>query len=237
MSTIVIGAGLMGLASAYALRDRGVEVTILEAREGAALETSFANGGMLTPSMPEPWNSPGVYRHLAASLFDPRSSMKLRPSSIPSLFGWGIKFLRHSSPQRYRAACADNYALASYSLTKTQAVTERLGLEYCRGTRGTLSVFRNAADFAEKDAVCRHLQTLGMRYEVLGVDDMVGIAPVLEEIRGEIHSGILYPGDEHGDAHLFCRGLADAFLQAGGEIRYGVGVERIELGTAGVRVR
>ncbi len=227
MHTIVIGGGLMGLTTAHVLRERGEAVSVVESRDAVALETSFANGGMLTPSMPEPWNSPGVYRHLAASLFDPRSSMKLRVGAIPSLFGWGVRFLRHSSQRHYDAACADNYALAGYSLTKTQEITERLSLEYCRGDRGTLSVFRSANDFAEKESVCKHLARLGMRYETVGVDDMLILAPALNEIRHEIYNGIHYPADEHGDAQLFCQGLAQKFVEAGGTLHLGTQVRDI----------
>lgn len=225
----------MGLTTAYALLERGDDVTLIEANRGVARETSYANGGMFTPSMPEPWNSPGVYKHLAASLFNPRSSMKLRVSAIPSLMGWGAKFLKHANRRDYRAACADNFALARYSLEKTQGLAARLRLDYCRGTRGTLSVFRTRRDFDEKDRVCRHLQSLGMRYDVLGVDDMLKIAPALADIRSEIHNGILYPDDEHGDAHLFCRELADAFARNGGEIRFGTQAQRVATSNGRVR--
>jgi D-amino-acid dehydrogenase len=97
VTVLVIGGGLMGLTTAQVLLEQGEQVCVLEVREGVALQSSFANGGMLTPSMPEPWNSPGVYKHLAASLVDPRSSMKLRLRAIPSLFGWGIRFLQRCS--------------------------------------------------------------------------------------------------------------------------------------------
>ena len=217
----------MGITTAYALWERGDEVIVLEAREDVALETSYANGGMLTPSMPEPWNSPGVHKHLAASLFNPRSSMKLRLRAIPALFGWGVEFLRHSSLEHYRAACAANYSLSSYSQDQTQRVTKRLALEYSRGTRGTLSVFRSADDFMEKHTVCQRLARLGMRYAVLNVDEMIRLVPALEDIRREIHNGIFYSGDEHGDAHQFCRGLAAAFVRAGGEIRCDTKVRKL----------
>lgn len=219
----------MGLTTAHVLLERGEDVTVLEAREGTALETSFANGGMLTPSMPEPWNGPGVYRHLAASLFDPRASMKLRPSAIPSLFGWGIQFLRHSSERHFRAACADNFSLATYSLGKTREITDRLGLDYCRGSLGTLSVFRNRADFTAKESITRQLGELGMSYAVLSADEMIALVPALGDIRAEIYNGIHYRDDEHGDAHLFCRELEREFLGAGGRIEFGTGVSALRI--------
>jgi D-amino-acid dehydrogenase len=103
MQTLIIGGGLIGLATAQALLERDEHVRVLEAREGVGLETSFANGGMLTPSMPEPWNGPGVHRHLAASLFRGSSSMQLRFRAIPSLISWGVAFLRNSTASRFYA--------------------------------------------------------------------------------------------------------------------------------------
>ena len=101
---LIVGGGLIGLATAQVLVGRGEHVRVLEARAGVGLETSFANGGLLTPSMPEPWNGPGVYRHLAASLFRSGSSMQLRLRALPSLLAWGITFLRNSTPGRFYSA-------------------------------------------------------------------------------------------------------------------------------------
>ena len=209
----------MGLTAAYVLQSRGEDVTLVEAQSGVAMESSFANGGMFTPSMPEPWNSPGVSRYLAASLFDPRSSMKLRVSAIPSLFHLG-----YSLPATLVAAALRSglrRQLCCWPLIRWRSrseLTEALELDYCRGTLGTLSVFRNRADFAEKESVCRHLAGLGMAYDVVDVADMLALVPALADIRDDIFNGILYPGDEHGDAHLFCRALEPHFRQAGGKL-------------------
>jgi len=212
----------MGLTTAQVLIENGEDVCVLEAGKGVALETSFANGGMLTPSMPEPWNSPGIYKHLATSLFNPRSSMKLRLRAIPSLFGWGVRFLRHSTQRHYEQACIDNFVLASYSLSKTQEITERLNLNCCRASGGTLGIFRNYADFAEKEWVCVFLKELGMNYAVLTADEMISVVPALADIRGQLYNGILYSDDECGDAHLFCRELEREYCKAGGIIEFGV---------------
>lgn len=227
MTTLIIGGGLMGVTTAWALLERGEAVTVLEGKDGVALDTSYANGGLLTPSMPEPWNGPGVFRHLLASLFQPRSPMKLRLRAVPSLTGWGLRFLRYSARRHHEPACRDNYRLARYSLDRNGALTERLDLAYDRGTAGTLSIFRESADFAAKEAVCRLVAPLGMRYSVLGVDDIVARVPALGDIRDELYNGILYDDDEWGDAHRFCRGLAEACRRAGGGFEFGCEVTGI----------
>ena len=68
MKFVIIGSGLIGVTTAYLLRERGYEVTVIDREAAAARSASFANGGLLTPSMPEPWNAPGCWRALLSSL-------------------------------------------------------------------------------------------------------------------------------------------------------------------------
>ncbi len=166
MQTLIIGGGIIGLATAQVLVERGENVRVLEAREGVGLETSFANGGMLTPSLPEPWNGPGVHRHLAASLFRSSASMQLRFREIPSLMSWGVAFLRNSTANRFYAATEDNYRLAIYSRDKTLALTEKLELDYDLLDSGTLYLFQDAEAMAKRQAICDRLATsIATRYE------------------------------------------------------------------------
>ena len=229
MSTLVIGGGLIGLSTAYALQSRGESVTLIDARDAVALETSYANGGLITPSMPEPWNGPGVYRHLAASIFNPRASMRLRLHAIPSLVGWGLRFLQHSAPARYFAACTDNYHLARYSIEQTAVLTDELDLEYDRGTAGTLSVFRNREGYDVKRAVCEHVSGLGMEYRVLTPAEVTELVPALESVQHLLHNGIHYPEDDFGDARRFCEALLPHFEAAGGRAEFGVLVHRLRI--------
>lgn len=227
MTTLIVGGGLLGLSTAVALLERGEEVRVLEAREGVALETSYANGGLMTASMSEPWNGPGVLRHLAASLFDPHSAMKLRLRALPSLLSWGIGFLRNSTPERYFAACRYNYVLASYSQRKTLELRERRGLEYDAASGGTLSVFRDTAHIAGQLAVATKLQELGLNFQQLSADEVVAREPALAPIAAQVAAGIWYPDDVRGDAHLFCRELARLIVEDGGVVESAVPVSRL----------
>lgn len=219
MPTIVIGGGLIGLAAAQALIDRGDDVLVLEANENVGCETSFANGGMLTPSLPEPWNGPGVFGHLCTSLFVPGAAMKLRLAAIPSLLTWGVGFLRHSTWRDYLAATQDNYRLARYSLEKTRAIAERFDLEFEFADRGTLCIYKNRTSMARRMELCEQLREIGLAAHQLGANEVVDLEPTLAPIRRTLVGGIWLPDDAKGDAHMFCNGLKAAIERQGGAVR------------------
>lgn len=225
--TLVIGAGLLGIASAYELATRGEPVTVLEARDGVAMETSFANGGLLTASMPDPWNSPGVHKHLFASAFDPRAAMKLRISAIPSIFFWGMKFLDNANVEHYRYATKANHRLAAYSVEATRQLRERLGISYDSASSGSLKLFRKEAAVADSMAVAELLQPMGLRFKLLDRDATVQAEPQLEEIRKDIAAALYFPDDECGDAHMFCCELLKHIRNAGASVMTGVTVKRL----------
>src|SRR5436305_7464884 len=100
---IVIGAGLAGLATAYYLQRDGARVIVVDRAAGPGRETSFANGGLLHPSLVEPWNSPGVFWQILRWLGHEHAPMLLRPRAIPGLLSWGPKFILNSTRGRYDA--------------------------------------------------------------------------------------------------------------------------------------
>lgn len=227
MTTLIVGGGLLGLTTAVALLQRGESVQVIEALDGVALESSFANGGLMTASMSEPWNGPGVYRHLAASLLNPHSPMKLRLHALPSLLSWGTEFLRYSAPRHFFAACHDNYQLARYSQEKTLELTKARSLQFELAGGGTLSVFRRGSDISAPLAVATRLRELGMSFLKLSVDETIEREPALAPIRDRLAAGIWYPDDVRGDAHLFCRELERLIAADGGVVHTGVTVSKL----------
>ena len=234
MQTLIIGGGIIGLATAQVLVERDENVRVLEAREGVGLETSFANGGLLTPSLPEPWNGPGVHRHLAASLFRSSASMQLRFRAIPSLMSWGVAFLRNSTANRFYAATEDNYRLAVYSRDKTLALTEKLELDYDLLDSGTLYLIQDREAMAERQAICDHLARLGLTSRNIDRDEIREIEPTLKDCADKFSGAIWFPDDAIGDAHLFCKELARTVVAAGGEIDTGMRVSKLICDRAGM---
>lgn len=227
MHIVVVGGGLVGLSSAYVLAERGHEVMLLESREAVAQETSFANGGMLTASMSDPWNGPGVGRHLLSSLFGSGSAMKLHLHAVPSLMTWGLQFLKNSTPTRHRYACEANYHLARYSIEQTGRLREKLQLDYDASTQGTIKLFRDEQALQSSLQVAQHLEALGLNYSRLNTEQTLAVEPALSPIRNEIVGALHFPGDESGNAYQFCQALLAAFRNAGGRVEFARRVERL----------
>ena len=229
MRIVVIGSGLLGVTSAYFLAKDGAQVTVVDRADGIAKGTSFANAGMLTPSMADPWNSPGVFWHLVHDLGRENAPMLLRPRALPSIVGWGLRFLAHSRPEKFRASMRANLRLADYSLQVLRELRVSLGLRYDETTAGTLKIFRNARKFDETAERLGFLQALGLRVQRLTPAQVLALEPALGEVGGSLVGGLHCLGDESGDARLFTEALAQKAREAGVEFRFDSAVEGFDL--------
>lgn len=220
---LIIGGGLMGLASAYALLRRGAgSVRILEARAGVALETSHANAGMIHASLADPWNGPGVGQQLLGSILDPASPMKLRLAALPSLGFWGLKFLKYSSPARHWAATQHNYFLADFSMQMLTRWRESLSIDDGYVRPGMMKIFRSTPEYEDAKAMVEKLRTLGLEAQYLDSAGAVEREPCLAPIGAQIQHGIYFPNDYRANAYSFCQGLASHIEKLGGQIAYQV---------------
>ena len=229
MKALVIGSGLIGITSAYFLSRRGWEVTVLDRQDGPGLETSFANGSLLTPSMPEPWNAPGSWQVLLKSIGRSDSPLKLHLKALPHLAAWGTGFLRNSSAERYQRNTVKNLKLALYSLEVLGNLRRETGIEYGGAARGSLRVIRDPATLERALEWAELLRPEGLTYRRLTADEMVAMEPALAPIGRQLAGGIHYPVDEIGNAYKFCVALAD--LARGGEVefRYGTSITGMEV--------
>ena len=215
MHVLVIGSGLIGTATAWYLRQEGADVTVVDRACGPARETSFANAGMLTPSMADPWNAPGVVWKLLGWVGREDAPMLLRPRDIPRLAGWGTRFLWNSRAASFERNMLRNVALASFSLDSLRELRAELGLSYCERTRGVLKVFRDPANLATAVAVAQQLGEHGVVHRALDREGVADVEPSLAPVAEKLAGGILHPDDESGDAHRFVCALAEAARAAG----------------------
>lgn len=226
-SVIIVGGGVIGAAMLHELALRGVCATLIEAETGIGLGTSYANGGMQTASMPDPWNGPGVGKHLIASLFDPRSAMKLRAAAIPGMIGWGLRFLACSTAARHRAATRANYALCAYSVARTEALHADCDFDYDRSDAGAMKIFETAAAMQGPLAIAEDLGGFGLRFERLSADDAVAREPQLAAMRARMAGALYFPDDRVGDARKFAVEAARRAGLLGANVVTGTRVDRL----------
>ncbi len=234
MKVLVLGAGVVGVTSAWYLNAAGHQVTVLERQPGVALETSFANGGQVSVSHAEPWANPHVFSQLLRWLGREDAPLLWRWRVDPAQLAWGLRFLRECTPGRTQANVAAIVALALYSRERLQTLRDELGLHYDQLARGILHVYTDPRAYALALEAARLMRQFGLDREPVDVDACLCIEPALTEARHLLVGGDYTPSDESGDAHLFTRQLAERAAAAGVVFRHGFQVDR--MAAAGGRV-
>lgn len=223
----IIGAGVIGVSAAYYLAKAGRSVILIDRQKHAGLETSFANGGLLTPSMPEPWNAPGILWQLIRWIGDDHAPIVLRPRAVAGMGGWGLRFVANSRRSVFLKAIGANVALSRYSLNRLQELRGELGLDLGADAKGTLKIFGREDTLKHAEALSREASKLGVAYRPVTTGEAVGIEPTLEPIADRIAGGIHYPQDESGDAHLYCRSMERRLAELGVEFRFDTTVKAL----------
>jgi D-amino-acid dehydrogenase len=224
MRALVLGSGLAGITAAYFLRKNGLDVTVVDRAAGPARETSYANGSMITPSLADPWNSPGVFGVLLRSLGRENAAMLLRPSALPSLIGWGIAFLRNSSKRNFERNYLSNVGFVHYSQWVMRDLLQAHALAFDHVYDGTVKIFRDPAAYDYGIKVAHFLKQAGVQHRPLDRAALLDAEPQLDAVIDEICGGIAFPGDETGNARLFCEELRRVCATDGVAFRFGENV-------------
>lgn len=208
MKVIVLGAGVVGVASAYYLNKLGCDVTVVDRQAAAAAETSFANGGQISVSHAEPWANLSapfkVLRWLAQE--DAPLLFRLRPDARQWL--WGLAFLRECTPARTRRNIEQIVRLGTYSRAKLQELRRDTGITYDHLTRGILHFYTNAREFRAALAPAQQMRALGCERRVITAEEAVAIEPALAQVASSLVGATFTTADESGDAHRFTTELA-----------------------------
>ncbi|WP_459616671.1 D-amino acid dehydrogenase [Bordetella sp. 2513F-2] len=227
MHTVVLGAGVAGITTAWYLAAQGRQVTVVDRRALAASETSYANAGMVAPGHSYTWASPRAPGILWRSLRDDSQALRLKLNADPRMWRWLWQFLQNCTAEKSRLNTRRKLVLCRYSQAELQALTDTLGLQYERLSRGALYVYRDAASFARGSANMRILADGGMPMELLDPDAVVEREPALAAARRHLAGAIHCPTDESGDARMFTRHLAQKCEEAGVRFLMDTRIERL----------
>jgi D-amino-acid dehydrogenase len=231
MKVIVLGAGVTGITTAWFLRQQGHEVTVVERRAAAALETSFANGGQISVSHAEPWANPGAPLKVLKWLAKEDAPLLFRLRADMSQWLWGLEFLRNCTPARTRHNIQQIVNLGMYSRSTLQKLRGDLGLSYSALTKGILHFYTSQSEYDDAQAPAKIMREYGCELDMKTADECVAIEPALVQCKNQIIGGSMTPSDESGDAQAFTTALAAKCAEQGVTFLYNTYVVGLE--TAG----
>jgi D-amino-acid dehydrogenase len=239
MKVVVLGAGIIGISTAWYLLDEGHEVTVIDRQRDAALETSFANGAQISVSFCEPWAHAGAPLKVAKWLLRDDSPLLFRPKLDPHQWRWGLSFLLQCNDAAFARNVQQLVALGRYSHESLKSLVAHTGIRYERLERGILHFFSTQADFEAGAAGAELMRQYGVDRKVLTREEVLKVEPSLASFAANIAGGTFTPSDESGDARVFTQQLAQACKQRGATFLYEhdiLGFERTGSLVSGVRV-
>ena len=234
MHILVLGAGVVGITTAWYLQKQGHQVTVVDRQNQAGVETSYANGGQISVSHAEPWANPSAPLKVLKWLTKPDAPLLFRPTLDPNQWRWALSFLGQCTSARAAHNIRQMVNLGTYSRSQLQALRKEAGIEYNHLERGILHFYTNPAEFDGAIEPTRIMQDLGCDRQIIDADRAVELEPALKPIQNRIAGATYTSEDESGDARMFTQNLAKRCAEAGVEFRYGTEILAFE--RAGERV-
>ena len=217
MKTIaVIGGGITGVTTAYALARRGFSVTLFEKQRYAAMETSFANGGQLSASNAEVWTHWSTILKGLKWMLKSDAPLLLNPKPSWHKISWFCQFL--AAIPHYEKNTVETARLAIAAREHLFTWAEREGIDFYLKKQGILHIYRDQAGFEHAGRVSQLLAKGGLERLAVTPDEMHAIEPTLS---GKFYGGYFTESDSTGDIHKFTSGLAAACERLGVQCRYG----------------
>ncbi|NHO28457.1 FAD-dependent oxidoreductase [Acetobacter farinalis] len=205
---IILGAGVIGVTSAWYLNRLGHEVTVVDRQPEPGLETSFANAGQVSPGYSTPWAAPGLPIKAMSWMMQRHSPLVIRKRIDFAMFRWIEQLLKNCNTHAYDINKGRMLRVAEYSRDCLDALREETGLTYDGRQRGLIQLFRTEKQIDKAYHDMKLLSESGIPHELLNVDQVLEHEPGLSHARGLLKAGLYLPGDQSGDAHIFTQRLA-----------------------------
>ncbi|MGQ1510136.1 D-amino acid dehydrogenase [Acinetobacter baumannii] len=227
MRVIVLGSGVIGVASAYYLARQGAEVTVLDRQSGPAEETSFCNAGQISPGYSTPWAAPGIPFKAVKWMFQHHAPLAINLDGSMWQLQWMAQMLKNCNPQSYAVNKERMMRVAEYSRDCLRELRKDTGIHYENRAKGTLQLFRKEAQMEAVQRDISVLEECGVSYELLNGNELGRVEPALANAQDKLVGGLHLPNDETGDCYLFTNALAQIAKELGVNFQFNQNVEKL----------
>lgn len=228
MHIIVLGSGVIGITSAWHLAQAGHRVTVVDRQPDAALETSFANAGQISPGYTSPWAAPGVPIKAMKWLLQDLSPLRITPQLSLQQWSWLWQMLRNCNQASYQINKERMLRVSQYSLHSLKRLRAETGIQYEQRGQGLIQLFRTDKQLKASAMDKAILDRCQVRYEALSVDECVSYEPALRHVTNKFKGGLRLPEDETGDCVVFTQRLAQLCRGLGVEFKFDTKIEALE---------
>ncbi|WP_299067343.1 D-amino acid dehydrogenase [uncultured Psychrobacter sp.] len=216
----ILGAGVVGVTTAWYLQKAGYQVTVIERESAAGMQTSFANGGQISVSHATPWANPKTPIKALKWMFREDAPLLYRLRADKAQLKWAMQFLKECRADRADANLVQMLHLGLYSRTALQQLRRSINIEYEQQTRGIMHFYTSQAEFDAAVAPTERMQELGCERHFINVNTAASLEPALYPIAHKLIGATYTSRDESGNAHLFTQRLAAKCKQAGVSFLY-----------------
>ncbi len=230
MKVLILGGGVIGVASAYYLARAGHEVEVVDRQAGPALETSFANAGEVSPGYSSPWAGPGVPIKAIKWMLMQHSPLVVWPLLDPDMWRWGWQMLMNCNARAYAVNKSRMVPLAEYSRDCLKALRAETAIAYDDRAQGTLQLFRTQKQLDGIGGDVAVLKQYGVPFEVLDRAGFCRVEPALKLTQEKFVGALRLPGDETGDCFKFSTRLAEMAAALGVQFRWNTRIQALQVG-------
>jgi D-amino-acid dehydrogenase len=221
MKVVVLGAGLLGVCSAYFLKKDGFDVTVIERQKDVALETSFANGGQISVCYSEPWSNFANIKKMISWIGKEDSPLLIKPSFKWNQISWFSKFLMECFPKNNHENIKSMLEISLFSRKTLQEIRKEHNLQYEQQTKGILTFYTSEKSFQDGIKSAKFMSKFGCERFIKSKEETFEIEPTLKNSQINIFGSDYTPDDESGDAKIFTEKLKDICIQMGVEFLFG----------------
>ena len=225
-----MGAGVVGVTTAYYLAKSGHEVTVVEKEMQAATLASAGNAGLIAPGHSFGWASPSAPKELLRSLTVEDTALRINPLKAPGMAGWGLKFLRECTAERAVKNTLVKLRLAQYSQRMLDQIAADEHIDYDDIHEGLLYIYRDPKRFEAGIQKMKLVQEHGQKQDVLDPDGVVEVEPTLAPVKHKLAGAIYGVTDASGDSVKFTHAVQAACERMGARFLFGRGVRKLVAG-------